>query len=37
MVFSYNSFQNMDLKMELGGYVHSAPNTKRFVVEDSSE
>ncbi|KMZ10199.1 uncharacterized protein LOC27208310 [Drosophila simulans] len=25
----------MDLKMELGGYVHSAPNTKRFVVEDS--
>ncbi|KAH8355419.1 hypothetical protein KR084_005463 [Drosophila pseudotakahashii] len=25
----------MDLKMELGGYVQSAPNTKRFVVEDS--
>ncbi|KAH8356142.1 uncharacterized protein LOC110184376 [Drosophila serrata] len=25
----------MDLKMELGGYVQSSPNTKRFVVEDS--
>ncbi|XP_043658905.1 uncharacterized protein LOC122623685 [Drosophila teissieri] len=25
----------MDLRMELGGYVQSATNTKRFVVEDS--
>ncbi|XP_017113378.1 uncharacterized protein LOC108136580 [Drosophila elegans] len=25
----------MDLKMELGGYMQSGPNTKRFVVEDS--
>ncbi|EDX01948.2 uncharacterized protein LOC6525000 [Drosophila yakuba] len=25
----------MDLRTEMGGYIQSVPNTKRFVVEDS--